>query len=597
MKKSETDISIQCNYCECRCQIPEHKTGKCSMYRHENGQISEIYPDCYLNIYPVTTESIPLLHFYPNNRFLLISTIGCNFACEGCISEFQSYGNKTLSDTLIKYTPEEILNIARKGNCRGIAFCLNEPTVSLPTFIRVAKAAKEAGFLVGCSSNGYMTEDTVNTLIPYLDYINIGLKGYSDERYQECGAISASPVYRNVRLFHDAGIAVELSIMYLKGREREVIQAVEQIKGISSDIPLQVMRFMAPDREKLGFLEPSTEDGEKLCRELQRYLHHVYLFNTVATTMLDSLCPVCGKVIIHRVFFGPMAARVLSCEQDGVCSCGYKFPYIGEITPVKKDEPEVLGGYRSIMGVRFIAEILKILGVTEKNQIDTYCNTIIANGYLHSKQEQKSNPDTYCEMVNYLAHLSGREIQGTAFVNYIRLIISDISRKVSIARKPRVMIVLSHPLFPLYAEKFDNNLVEIAGGISLNKEINYNEKEHAEYTVSEFNTINPEIILISGHFSTQVQDFINTCRKIGINADAIQKNRIYALNKKYMPTTPHWIIGLMEIANIQHPDLFQYSLHDEEERLNNLFESFLLESDLPGDNGIVLPDQLADSAY
>lgn len=597
MTKSEPEISIQCNYCECRCQIPEHMTGKCSMYRHENGQIIEIYPDCYLNIYPVTTESIPLLHFYPNSRFLLISTIGCNFACEGCISEFQSYGNKTVSETLIRHTPEEILDIARKGNCRGIAFCLNEPTVSLPTFLRVAKAAKEAGFLVGCSSNGYMAQDTVNILIPYLDYINIGLKGYSDERYLECGATSASPVFRNVRLFYDAGIAVELSIMYLNGRETEVIQAAEHIKSICPDIPFQVMRFMAPDREKLGFLEPSREDGEGLCGRLREYLHHVYLFNTVATTMLDSLCPICGNVIIHRVFFGPMAARVLSCEQDGVCSCGYVFPYTGDITPVQKDEIEVLGGYRSIMGVRFIAEILGILGITEKILIDSYCNTVIANGYLHSHQEQKSTPDTYCEMVTYLAHLSGRITQGSYFVNYIQSVISDITHKVSHAQKPRVITVLSHPLFPLYADRFDNSLVEIAGGISLNREINYNETEHAEYTASEFSALNPEIIFISSHFSTPVTDFISTCRKTGITAEAISKTQVYALNKKYMPTSPPWIIGLMEIANILHPELFQYSLPDEEERLNNLFESFLSASDSCADNCILIPDQSADTAF
>lgn len=575
MNETGEGTSIQCTYCECMCNIPEHMSGKCTMYQHVQGQITEKYPDCYLNIYPVTTESIPLLHFYPNSTFLLISTIGCNFSCEGCISEYQTSGNTSISDILVKHTPEEILDIARLGNCRGIAFCLNEPTVSLPTFIRVSQAAKKAGFLVGCSSNGYMTDETVNKIIPYLDYINIGLKGCTDERYQECGVSSGIPVFRNIRRLYEAGIAIEISIMYLNGREDEVIQAAEKVHLVSPDIPVQVMRFMAQNQDKIEILEPTRDQGEKLCRRLQKQLNHVYLFNTAATTMLDSICPVCGKVIFHRVFFGPMAARIISCEPDGVCSCGYRFPYRGDITPIQKDESEILGGYRSIMGAKFIAEIFKILGITGKMKIDQLCNNVVANGYLRTLQERQSTPETYCEIVQYLAHLSGREKQGFAFTQYIQRVIEEIKQKTANAQKPRVITVLSHPLYPLYREKFENTMVEIAGGNSLNREINYNEKEHAEYSVNNFNAINPEIILISGHFSTPILEFINTCSEIGIKAKALSLNQVYTLDKKYVPTNPFWIVGFMEIANIIHPELFCYSLPEEEKRLKTLFESFL----------------------
>ena len=218
---NETEVSgnrketlMECSYCERACEIPEKMNGYCRMYRNEQGTITENYPDGYLNIYPVSSESIPMLHFYPNAVFLLISTIGCNFACEGCISEFQTTRPGTLQDILTVHTPEEILSIAREGACRGITFCLNEPAVSLPTFLRVARAAKKEGLLVGCSSNGYMTPEALQSLIPYLDFVNIGLKGSTDERYRECGAASAEPVYRNIKALYRAGVAVEISAMY-----------------------------------------------------------------------------------------------------------------------------------------------------------------------------------------------------------------------------------------------------------------------------------------------------------------------------------------------------------------------------------------------
>ena len=113
---------MRCRYCERKCEIPEEKNGYCRMYRNEQGIIMENYPDAYLNIYPVSSESIPMLHFYPNSIFLLISTIGCNFTCKGCISEFQTTRPGILHNVLTSRTPEEILSIARESGFRGLSW-------------------------------------------------------------------------------------------------------------------------------------------------------------------------------------------------------------------------------------------------------------------------------------------------------------------------------------------------------------------------------------------------------------------------------------------------------------------------------------------
>ena len=470
---------MKCCYCERVCEIPEHENGYCRMYRNEQGMITENYPDAYLNIYPVSSESIPMLHFYPNGVFLLISTIGCNFACEGCISRFQTTRKGTLQEILTSHTPGDIIAIAQESGCRGITFCLNEPVVSLPTFLRVARAAKNAGLLVGCSSNGYMTPETLQDMIPYLDFVNIGVKGSTDERYRECGAVSAEPVFRNIKSLYNAGVAIEVSIMYLNGREAEVIGAAKRIQAISPAIPFQVMRFMAFHRS-LVRIEPTRTDGENLCTDLCRYLDHVYLFNTPATPDLDSRCPVCGATIIHRVFFGPMAARVLSCQQDGVCSCGYRLPHWGEIAPIPDGETRILGGYRSTFGIQFIGEILTTLGVTEDNTVDQICNTIIADGYLSNLPNHGGDIDSYLGMIRYVAELARCEERGKRLTDYMQSIVAEVQSRATDTEKPRVYTVLSHPLLPLYAVKFENSLVEIAGGTSLNRELNLKDSSNAE---------------------------------------------------------------------------------------------------------------------
>ncbi len=556
---------MKCSYCERACDIAENMSGYCRMYRNEEGTITENYPDAYLNIYPVLSESIPMLHFYPNSAFLLISTIGCNFACEGCISEFQTIRTGNLQEVLTRHTPEEILSIARERGCRGITFCLNEPTVSFPTFLRVAKAAKKEGLLVGCSSNGYMTSQVLEALVPYLDFVNIGLKGSTDERYRECGTVSPAPVYRNLKTLYNAGVAVEVSVMYLKGRESEVSGAADRVRGISPDIPFQLMRFMPP-REELAARAPTREQAEEICMHLRRDLSYVYLFNTLATNKLDSRCPVCGETIIHRVFFGPMAARVLSCRPDGICTCGYRLPVHGEIEPVAGNELPVLGGYRSVMGVKFIAGIARTLGVNDEETINEISNTVIESGYLATLQERTGTIEGYLDMIRYVALLSGRNEQGRRIPDYVNDAVADVRAKAPRGENPRVLAVVSHPLYPMYASKLPNLLVELAGGRSLNRELDFRESTDAECTVEEFNCLDPDVILIAGHSSDPVPDFYRTCEELGISCKALSNGRVHGVNPACSAGPLELVITLEDIANILHPEVFRYSLADEEVR-------------------------------
>ncbi len=560
-----------CTYCERYCDIPEAASGYCRMYRNESGTVVENYPDGYLNTYAVSSESIPMLHFYPNHVFMLVSTIGCNFSCDGCISAFQTTRNGTLEQVLTTRRPEEILALARESGCRGVVFCLNEPTVSLPTFLRLALAAKSEGFLVGCSSNGYMTDESLDQMLPVLDFVNIGLKGSTDERYRECGAESVEPVFRNLQRLHDAGVFIEVSTMYLLGREEEILGVARRVREISPAIPFQVMRFIATTDDLLH-LQPGREQAEAICTILRSIVEHVYLFNTPATTELDSRCPVCNKVIIHRVFFGPMAARVLSCADDGRCSCGYVYPKIGDILPVPKEGLRVLGGYRSVMGAKYIISHLNLLGIDDEAETDRICNEVISNGYLQQLQEQTDSVENFIAMTRYLSSLCGREQAGERMIAYVTQVISALRGRIADADTPRVYAVFCHPLSPVYARKFTNTLVEMAGGKSLNIQENFEESRHAEYSVDELNRINPEVILVAGPVAPDREHFMATCRDLGITCNALDSSRVYIQESGLAGGNLGWLISLMDVANCVHPEVFAYDLVEERGKLDRFQE-------------------------
>jgi hypothetical protein len=329
------------------------------------------------------------------------------------------------------------------------------------------------------------------------------------------------------------------------------------------------MRFVAT-HEDLNGLGPDREQGEQLCRKLRWHLDHVYLFNTPATTELDSLCPICGATIIHRVFFGPMAARVLSCQPDGVCSCGYRFPCKGQIEPIPEVNPRILGGYRSILGVQYLAGVLTVLGVTDEQEVDRISTIVIANGYLQSLMQKEDSVETFIEMLHDLATLTGREEVAGRITALVQSIVSEVADRVADAGTPRVLAVFCHPLSPVYAPKFINTLVLMAGGTSLNREQNFQESTNAEYTVEAFNQLDPDVILVTGFFLPNPDEFIATCRNLGIACSAIREHRVFMQDSKNTPGALGWLITLMDVANQLHPEVCHYSLTDERERMDAL---------------------------
>ena len=107
-------------------------------------------------------------------------------------------------------------------------------------------------------------------------------------------------------------------------------------------------------------------------------------------------------------------------------------------------------------------------------------------------------------------------------------------------------------------------------GTSLNLEQDFKERTDPEYTVEAFNILDPEVILFTGHFAPTMDEFYNTCRELGIACRAISERRVYIMDRIYATGTLGWIIGLMDIANILHPEIFQYSLEEEKARLDTI---------------------------
>lgn len=546
-------MSSTCTYCELKCIISEGSTGKCRCYTNDSGMIVERFPDSYLMVFPIRIETMPLTHFYPQGKFLQVSTIGCNFSCPGCVSEILTRMTDELAPAMMKFTPSQVVSLARAQDCIGIAFCLNEPVVAYPTFQALVRVAHEQGLLVALSTNGYMTADSLAGLLPCIDCVSVGVKGYTDAAYRYCGVPLAGPVFSTIRNLAEHNIHVEVSLVHMRGNEQEVLCAAEKVASISRNIPVQVMRFIAFGTADLG-QEPSIRESEALCETLRKKNPFVYLFNSPGSEYLDTTCPLCGKLIVSREMFGPMGAQVVRSQTGWTCRCGYQVPITGTVSPEPFMEPGMMGGYRPTRALEFIGGILSCLGIDDEESRVRVWMDFMQQRTIDAMHGKIQSIGGYYSTISHLAQLTGRQSRGEELIRYLISRAGKVAALVDGADRPHVYYMMGFPNFALNEDRFELRLVELAGGEPTNRNMPRKGKPGITITPDDLKRMNPDVMVISGLFSTPVSDVYAYCEEYSVDVPAVRNHRVHAMHPSWDFGNPRWILGLMVLANILQPD-------------------------------------------
>ena len=395
---------------------------KCLRQLNESSRIREKHPHKYLLVEPVTIEAVPIFNYYPGTKFLQITTTGCVFDCSGCVSTVLVKEINPNGKALVELSPGQVIGRAGENDCAGIVFLMNDPLASLQTFTAVAKAAKKQGLMVGFSSNGYFTEESLDFVIDYLDFANIGLKGYGDEVYRLCGVRSAQPVYRTLRRLHERGVHVEVSCIYKLSNRENILAAAKEVAAIDRTIPFQVMRFIPYEDASCG-QEPSIRRTEEVAREISAFLDYVYLFNSSGTDMQDTCCPQCGLAVVKREYWGPMGAIVRSKElpDDGpmVCPrCGQRIAIKGRFNNSDCDTSD--GGYTYTRALEIIEGILITLGVDSRRKVVQLWEETLGGQSLQGLYRNIQDTESYLKVIqDYGAKVEEQE-KAERLVTYYR---------------------------------------------------------------------------------------------------------------------------------------------------------------------------------
>ena len=276
------DGRVECQLCPHHCHIANGKTGICRSRRNEDGVLrSLVYgKPCSLAIDPI--EKKPLYHFHPGTKCLSIACTGCNFRCLNC----QNHEISQMSPSDVGHynlTPQDVVALCREHHCPGIAYTYTEPLTYLEYIVDTAQLARENGLWNILVTAGYVCQEPLNDLLPYLDAANIDLKSFSDSIYQHVSGGHLQPVLDTILAMHDAGVWIELTNLIIPGINDD-LQMIRQMcrwivdNGLA-DQPLHFSRFFPRYRMENFPPTPVSTLNEAKEIALEEGIKHVYLGN------------------------------------------------------------------------------------------------------------------------------------------------------------------------------------------------------------------------------------------------------------------------------------------------------------------------------
>ena len=280
-KKSD-DGRIECQLCPHHCRMADGKTGLCRSRKNKGGVlVSEVYgKPCSLAIDPI--EKKPLYHFHPGTTCLSMACTGCNFRCLNC----QNYEISQVQPSEVDHydlSPEAVVELCLKHHCPGIAYTYTEPLTYLEYITDTARLAHKAGLWNILVTAGYVCQEPLNDLLPYLDAANIDLKSFSDDIYMKVSGGHLQPVLDTILAMHGAGVWIELTNLIIPGvnDDRQMIRKMCRwiaANGLS-DNPLHFSRFFP--KYKMRNIPPTPlqtlKEAEQIA--LEEGIKYVYLGN------------------------------------------------------------------------------------------------------------------------------------------------------------------------------------------------------------------------------------------------------------------------------------------------------------------------------
>lgn len=277
--EKRADAQVLCTLCPHRCLLSPEESGLCGARKNREGTL---IPLTYGEVSSLALDPIekkPLRRFHPGSVILSVGSVGCNMDCPYCQNHEIARGIPGLVRTRYM-SPESLvekaLSLTGQGNI-GLAYTYNEPLIWYEMVLDTGRLIREAGMKNVLVTNGFISPEPLEQLLPLVDALNIDLKSFRPEVYRDRLGGGLKTVKETIRMAARQ-CHVEVTTLVVPGMNddpEEIRQLAAFLGEISPDIPLHLTRFFPRHRMSDGSPTPAGTLN-LLVRLAGQYLNHVY---------------------------------------------------------------------------------------------------------------------------------------------------------------------------------------------------------------------------------------------------------------------------------------------------------------------------------
>lgn len=311
----------QCGLCPNRCVRRAGEDGRCRARGNRNGAYYSLAygRPCVIALDPV--EKCPLNHFQIRGKAFSIATPGCNLRCQYCHNWAFSQVGPDNAPKIYSLSPAKVVAKALENKAGAIAFFYTEPVIYYEYMRDIAKLAREKGLKNIMVTAGYVRPEPLKKLIPYLDAVTLGLKGWNEEYYRTYIGGELRHVRETARVLAAAqGLWWEVVTLLLPSLNDDMDEIADMARWLrraaGPDVPLHFTRFRPEYRLKRLPMTPVKTLSTARKTALAQGLRHVYVGNLPGHEGAHTLCPHCGRVVVERIGFKVARKRL----RGGKCS-------------------------------------------------------------------------------------------------------------------------------------------------------------------------------------------------------------------------------------------------------------------------------------
>ncbi len=324
--KQLDDGRLQCTLCPRYCKLKSGQHGFCYVRKNVAGEMkSLVYGRPYaVNVDPI--EKKPLYHFLPGTKIVSIGTAGCNMACKYCqnwdLSEAKFNENRS-----IELPPSRLVQLVKHYDSHSIAYTYNEPTIYAEYAMDTAKLSRKMKIKNVMVTNGYISEEALDTVYENMDGANVDLKAFTDKFYQKLTLSKLGPVLECLKRLKQLNKWIEITTLVIPSyndNEQEIKDMCEWIlRELDSMVPVHFTAFHPA--YKLTQATSTTPSTLLKFRQMamEMGLKYVYVGNISNSDGSNTYCHQCSAILVKRSWY---STSISNLEKGKCTQCGADIP-------------------------------------------------------------------------------------------------------------------------------------------------------------------------------------------------------------------------------------------------------------------------------